>query len=204
MKKRVMISTVYSGNAIKYAITKLSPDVLILVVEKDLGKIKDDENIEKKKKAISEIKSFFKNTLEIQFLETKSLYDIYEITKEVIGKIDELNENDEIIMHISEGRKPLSFGLTFAAYLRKKRVKAIYYIIAEKNELLKFPMFTFPIGETQRELLKIIFKEPENIESLIKRTEKSRSVVYQYIKELEENGFIERFNGDIKITELGR
>src|SRR3989338_10853297 len=100
MKKRVMISTVYSGNAIKYAITKLSPDVLILVVEKDLGKIKDDENIEKKKKAISEIKSFFKNTLEIQFLETKSLYDIYDITKEVIGKVNIGNFNNSFFSAI--------------------------------------------------------------------------------------------------------
>ena len=199
-----MISTVYSGNAVKYAITKLAPDVLVLVVEKDLDKIKDDENVDKKKKAISEIKSFFKGTLEIELLEIKSLYDIYEITKDVVDKIDKTDKDNEIIMHISEGRKPLSFALNFAAYLRNERVKEIYYITAEKNEILKFPIFSFPINEIQKNLLKLINKGHKNTEELLKKSEKSRSVVYQYIKDLESNGFLERENGSVKITELGR
>ncbi len=199
-----MVSTVYSGSAVKYAITKLSPDIVIFVVEKELNKIKDDENIEKKKKSIEELKNFYKDTLQIEFLETKSLYDIYEITRDVIRKIDELPKEYEIITHISEGRKPLSFGLTFASYIRKDRVSGIYYVISETNEILKFPMFTFPINEIQKELLGLIDKGAGETEVLIKKSDKSRSVVYQYIKELEENGFIDRENGNIKLTELGR
>ena len=107
-------------------------------------------------------------------------------------------------MHISEGRKPLSFGLTFAAYLRKKRIKGVYYIIEERNEILKFPLFNFPVNEIQKELLQLVSKDNEDVESLIKNSKKSRSVVYQYIKDLEENGFIDRVNGTIRITELGK
>ena len=198
-----MISTIYSGNAVKYAITKLSPDIVILVIEKNLDEIRDDENVEKKRRAIKGLKTFFDETLEIQYLEVKSLY-IYEITKDIVNKIDSIKEDIEIVMHISEGRKPLSFGLTFAAYLRKKRIKGVYYIIEERNEILKFPLFNFPVNEIQKELLQLVSKDNEDVESLIKNSKKSRSVVYQYIKDLEENGFIDRVNGTIRITELGK
>lgn len=203
MKKRVMVSTVYSGNAVKYAITKLSPDTVIFVVENNFKEL-EDEDAKIKKKAIEDIKKFFGEIIKTEILQTKSLYDIYEITKDIVKKIDSISEEYDIIMHISEGRKPLSFGLTFAAYLRKNRVGGVYYVVSGSNEIIKFPSFSFPVNEMEKKLLEEINSGKVDIESLINELDRSRSVVYQYVKNLEENGYLIKEENKLKLTELGK
>ena len=203
MKKRVMITSIFSARAIKLAITKLSPDKVVCVVEKGYEKLSGEDS-EKKRKAIEELKSGFGDILTIEILETESLYNLYEITKDVITKIDDLSKDYDIYIHISEGRKPLAFGLSFASYMRRKDIKGIYYVKTEDNEMMKLPLFNFPINISQKEILKNIEGGSDDTDSLISKTGKSRSVVYQYVKELLDEGYL--INGDekLKLTDLGR
>ena len=134
MKKRVMITSVYSGSAIKETIVKLSPTDIILVLEEDPPIIK--------KETIKVLKKFFSKNINFKELRIKSLYDIASITKQIISEIDNNEEND-IFVHISEGRKTLSFAMSFAAYIRKHKVEGLYYVIEENNQLIKMPLLSF-------------------------------------------------------------
>lgn len=212
MKKKVMISSFFSANTIKPLIIRFSITELFLVVEKNLSKIKTYDT-EKKIDALNKIKEEFKGIININILEVESLYRLYEISKSVVNKIDSL-EGSEIYLNISEGRKPLSFGMYFAGNLRKNKIKGIYYLKKEDNELLKMPFPNFNINKFQKQILKFIEKKEKNFKEIRDKFEKkeggrdknkkTKSVVYKSINDLENNGYIKIEERNISITDLGR
>lgn len=194
--KRVIISTVYEGRAVKVAITKLSPDKLILLADEPADKTR--------KETIESLKKNFGDVLEIETLTTK-VYEMPEIIKDVIKKIEEETKlGNEIIIHMSEGRKLTGLALLFAAYLRKNKVKGAYYITEEENRLVSLPLINFSLGSTKQSIIHEIGKGAEEVETLIKKLDVRQSVIYQHIQELKKEGYLK--NGGTKkleLTELG-
>lgn len=202
MKKRVLIASIFSGDTLNSMIVKLSPTDIILVIEKDLDDMKD-ENAKIKKKAIETLKQNFEKIVNIDFIKVESIYDIYEIAKEVTKKIDSIKDS-EIMLNISEGRKPISFGMSFAGYLRKKDITAIYYLIKETDILLKMPFLSFSVNNTQKQILRELFNKSLLISLLKEKIKKSKSVFYKYLKDLQTNGYVTTEENNIKITDLGK
>jgi CRISPR locus-related DNA-binding protein len=202
MKKRVLIASIFSGDTISSMVVKLSPTDLILVFEKNLDSMKD-KDAEIKKKAINDIKQKFEKIINIDFLKVESLYNVHEVAKQTVKKIDEL-QDAEIILNISEGRKPISFGMSFAGYLRKGKVSSIYYLIKETDQLLRMPFLNFNVNDTQKQMLKELEKNTLDIKSFREKIDKSKSIFYQYIKELQSNGYVFLEEDMMKITDLGK
>lgn len=201
MKKRVVISTFYEGYAVKSAITKLSPDKLILLIDDSQ---KGSQN-EKSRKALEELKKFCARVLEIQEAKIKA-YDIPKIIEKCSELIKEENkEGNEIIVHITEGRKITSLGLLFAAYLKKEKVAAAYYITQEENKLITLPLIPMQLGESKKLILQEINKGARGVNKLQSRL-KIKSVIYDHIRELRNEGYIEnnKNNKELKLTDLGR
>lgn len=197
--KRVVISTIYEGYAVKQAITKLSPDKLILLVDEP----NDERKKEKINYTIKEIKQFFKESLEIQTKKISS-YDIPKIMEEVIKIIDEeFKEGNKIFVHTSEGRKPTSFALLFASYRRKNKVEGAYYITEENHELIKLPPLSFEVNETKKSFLKEIVKGNGELKELQNKLKIRQSAAYQNIDELKKEGYLED-SKELKLTDLGR
>ena len=198
MRRRILFTTIYTSDAIKIAINKIANiDELIYLVE--------DSPPKEKSKAIKDLKTSFGDIIKITELKT-SLYDITKIVKDVTKKIDQLSKNNnEILIHISEGRKTLALGLLFSAYLRKEKIKAVYYVIKEKNELLSLPLLSISINESKKAILRQIMNRNEDKERIGKKLALGKSAVYQYINELKKEGYIQ--NGKdkkLELTELGR
>jgi len=198
MKKegvRVIISTVYSGRAIKVAINKLSPDKLILIVDESKDKTKEE--------TVKELNKVFKDIIEIEILKT-SLYDIPEIISKVTKKIDEeFKKDNEILLHITEGRKITSLALLFSGYMKKDKIKGAYYIIEETNQVLPLPLISFDLGESKKRLLKELSKGNGVVHDLEKKLKIKQSAIYQHVQELKQDGYIEN-NKELKLTSLGR
>jgi len=221
MKKRVLISSIYSANTIKILMLKFSITDLFLVVEKDLDKLKgktpqEEEELETKRDSIKKIKEDFNKIVNIKIIEVETLYNFYDIAKKITKKVDSL-ENCEIFFNISEGRKPLSFGMYFAGYLRKSKVEGIYYLMKENNEPLRMPFPHFHINKFQKEILRYLEKGERAIKDLRKKFDKekaekvekqkerrTRSVLYKAINDLEKDGYILIEEQNVKITDLGR
>lgn len=200
MKKRALITTVFSGEAIKLAVTKLSPDKIIFLPENPL-KEKTKEDL-KKEQTINELKKVFKDVLEIDIKKT-SPYELPEIIKDSINIIDNISEDFDIILHITEGRKITSLGLLFAGYLRKEKILGAYYIIEENNTLLSLPLINFSLNKKKKEILLEIKKGIEDKEEIGKKVGLCKSAVYQNIQELKKDNYITNETG-LKITDLGR
>jgi len=197
--KRVVISTIYEGYAIRHAIPKLSPDKLILLIDEPA----DEKKKEKMYDVIKSLKDFFKDAIEIETNKISS-YDLPKIMGEVINIIDkEAKEGNKIIIHITEGRKITSLSLLFAAYRRKEKIEASYYITEEEHRLINLPMLDFQFSGTKKILLNEISKNNIEPDELMKKLEIGKSALYQNIQELRKEGYLED-SKELKITELGR
>jgi len=197
--KRVVISTIYEGYAIRHAIPKLSPDKLILLIDKPADKKKNEEMYE----VIKSLKDFFKEAIEIETNKISS-YDLPKIMGEVINIIDKENKEDnKIIIHITEGRKITSLALLFAAYTRKEKIEASYYITEEEHKLINLPMLNFEFNGKKKILLNEIFKNNTEPYKLMEKLEIGKSALYQNIQELKKEGYLED-SKELKLTELGK
>mgnify|MGYP001586057852 CR=1 FL=1 len=198
MKKeceKVVISTVYSGRSIKIAINKLAPDKLILLI---------DEPIETtKKQTIEDLKKNFGDIIKIETLKTP-LYELPDIIEKVTKKIDEESSGgNEIIIHITEGRKTVSLGLLFAGYLRKEKIKGAYYVIEETNQIIPLPIINFSLGESKKNILKQVEKGNGIVHEIQNKLNIKQGAIYQHVQELKKEGYLEN-NKELKLTDLGR
>jgi len=197
--KRVVISTIYGGHAVKQAITKLSPDKLILLMDEPTDTKKKEDIIQ----VVKSIQEFFKDTLTI---ETRKIlnYDIPKIMKEVIEIIDKESEKgNEILIHTTEGRKTASLALLFASYRRRGKIEGAYYITEEEHELIRLPLLNFGINETKKMVLKEIEKGNGNLRELMEKLKIKQSATYQNVQELKHEGYVSNA-GQLKLTDLGR
>lgn len=197
--KRVIVSTFYQGPAVKRAITKLSPDKLILLVDDSLK----GSGTEKMKKALEELKKFYSEILEIKIEKIKA-YDLPQIIERASKLIKEEAELDsEIVVHITEGRKITSLGLLFAAYLNKSKVSSACYITEEKNKLISLPLLNFHVGGSKKEILKEVDKGNGVTKRIQDKLKIKQSAVYQHLQELRHEGYLEN-DKELKLSELGR
>lgn len=198
-RKRVVISTIYEGQAVRHAILKFAPDKLVLLVDEP----EDKKKREKMNEVIKTIKQLFKDSLIIEQIKISS-YNIPEIMGKVIKIIDEESKKEnEIIVHITEGRKIASLALLFATYARKGKIKDAYYITEENHLLIKLPLLNFEINKTKKAFLKEIEKGNGELKDLQNKLKIKQSASYQNIQELKEEGYLEK-NKELELTELGR
>ena len=188
---KVMISTVHIQKAVLAAIPKLSPEKIVFLIDSNSLKTSD----------ISEIKKLYGQIMPIEVIKTDS-YDIVKIASDVVKKIEEENsKGNEVVIHITEGRKTMAIASMYAAYARKKMIKGIYYITEEKNELISLPVLELQINSTKGTIMKQFAKGNSDIKDLAKITGKTEAMVYAHISDLKEEGYI---SPDNKLTDSGR
>ena len=165
MPLKTLISTIYEGEATNAAIIKFSPDKVILIgVDKS-----DPERKSNLKKSIDSLKSRYK-TLKFEVLDT-SVYEIPKIVNDVCKAIDkEHSAGNEVVLHISEGRKTQSLGALFAAYIKKDKVKGAYYLIQETNQALAMPLLDFKLSATKTQILREAASGNKKVSNIIKKT----------------------------------
>ncbi len=189
---RTLITTIFEGGAVLAAINKLSPDKLVIIVPDPIGK--------ERKKAIEQIKKNF-SYLKIETLKTE-LYDIPKIVADVCKIIEkEHKSGNEISIHMSESRKTQALGAYFAGLLCKNKIKGVFYIEEESGHVLPLPLLNFKLSKTKTMILKEINKGNKDIPSIIKKSGKEKSIIYQHIKALKADGYI---TDDLELTDSGR
>jgi len=121
---------------------------------------------------------------------------------ENIEKIKQLlRENDEVILNVTGGRKPLSLAATLAGFVTNP--KRIIYIQEENNQAIEIPKFTLYEKAISKEKCAILknLKNNMTIEDIIKslRNEngmsKNYAVIMKHLRDLSESGLVEISNG---------
>ena len=187
---KVLISTIWKGSAVIQAIKLFSPNKVFFIADEPVEDIRNN--------SINMIKEIFPN-LEYKTVSTK-IYDIVGIAKSVMDIIESETGN-EIIVHISEGRKTMSLGLLFGAYVKRELVSSAYYITEETNTPIQLPLVKLKLSKQKKGLLQKIDENITSISELAKKLKIKAPTVYVHMKELRDDGFLNKEN---KLTEIWR
>lgn len=185
---KLLISTLYRGDANPIALYKLGADKVIFLV--------DNPTCSARQKGLEKIKSQFKNLFKIDTVHT-SEFDVYKIVQDILSKVRK-EKYDELVFHATEARKTMFLGCLYAASLLRKRC---FYLRQDNNELYEIPLFKFKFNKTQIDLLKVLGEGLTNKSKIAKKIKKSRSIIYENLKSLKQDGFIDEND---KLTDVGR
>ena len=191
---KILITTIYETPSIILAINRFSIDRVFLLASK-----KTDE---KQQKAIAEIKKHYEKVIEIKEKKIE-LYDIVETAQTIGNLIDDLPGTDEIYLNITTGRRPQILGALFAAYKRPSRIKKIFYVTEDTNEIITIPILSFDITDAQQKILDNI-EQIDKISQMSNEIDISKAMVYRATKELKDKGLIEETDNGYKLTEAGK
>jgi len=195
---RVMISTIHKVDAVKSAIKKISPEKIIFLVDYKAKNLED-------KNAKDKIKNFIKTLEELGIMEVKvyevNSYDLTGIAQIVVNSIDvEHSKDNKIVLHITEGRKTLSYSVMYAAFTRKPKIEGIYYITEEEDNLLSLPILELKLINTKKIILKELKTGKEIVKDIAEKAGKTEAMIYAHINDLKKDGFLTKDN---KLTAMG-
>ena len=196
MGKKVLIATLYSAEPVILASTRLSPDRLILLIDKDPDKGQSD--------ALKLIQGSLGKVIDVKTVKT-SVYDIVDVAKKCVEIIDMQPSDDWIFVNITSGRKTKAIGLLFAAYARHDKVKKIAYNPEEdKTSVVYLPKLSFKLTESQKKILEQLEKGKfANISELAKKVDLSTAMLYRALDELKDMDLVSTEDG-IKLTDAGK
>jgi len=193
---KVLIATLYTFEPVIASATKISADMLILLIDK--------EPDQTQKKSIDIIKQSLGSVLEIKTVET-DVYDIVDVAKESVKIIDLLSDKDEIFVDITAGRKTKALGLLFGAYARCDRIKRIMYVKEENKQVVNLPKLCYSITDGQRKIIEFLVKNKvKSMSDFSEKIDVSTGMLYKNIKELKSMDVIEETSDGIKLTDFGR
>lgn len=185
---KLLISTLYRGDANPAALYKLGADKVIFLVDEPMSPVRE--------KALEKIKTQFKSLFEVGILKTTE-FDVYKIAKDIYDRVRR-EKYTELVFHASEARKTMFLGCLYAASLLKAKC---YYLREDNNELYEIPLFKFKFNNTQKDLLKVLDKGSMNKVNIAKKIGRSRSIVYDNLKVLKADGYV---GEEDKLTDVGR
>jgi len=198
MGKKVLIATLYSPEPVLLAATRLGPDRMILLIDKEPNKEQES--------AVKLIQDSLGKVIDIKIIKTE-VYDIVDVARKVVEIIDVQPSDDHIFINITSGRKTKAIGLLFAAYARHDKVSKIAYNPEEdKNRVIYLPRLSFKLTENQKKILEEIDKHPGiSMADISKKIDISTAMLYRAIGELEDMDFvlISKEEG-YKLTDAGR
>ncbi len=199
MVKKVLIATLYNPGPVILATTRLGPDRLIVLIDKEPNK--------EQQESFKLIENSLGTVIDLKAVKTE-VYDVVEVAKKCVEIIDMQPKDDIIYVNITSGRKPKALGLLFAAYARHDKVKKIAYNPEEdKNSIIYLPRLSFKLTESQKQILeKIESNKYESISDLAAKVEMSTAMLYRAIDELKDMDLIDedKDNKAFKITDAGK
>jgi CRISPR-associated protein Csa3 len=176
------------------AITKLSPEKLILLINEDVGKERLQSEVT--------LRDTVGKVIEIETLNT-SVYDVVKIARDTAEIIDNEKANEKkVIVNVSGGRKTQALGALFGCYARHEKVERIVYLTEEDNEVVEIPKLNYGISPTKKLILEEMAKGDSSVKNLSIKIGISRGMTYNHIRELREMGLIE--HNKLEITSAGQ
>lgn len=196
MGKKVLIATLYNPEPVILATTRLGPERLILLIDKEPSKEQED--------GLKLIQESLGKVIDVKPVKT-DVYNIVSIAAKCVEIIDLQPKDDSIYINITAGRKTKAIGLLFAAYARHERVKKIAYNPEEdKNAVIYLPRLSFKLTESEKKVLEAIGNDTfENPTELAKKVDLSTAMLYRSLDELKDKDLVTTEDG-IKLTDAGK
>lgn len=184
MKPNLLISTFYEEDPIVACIAKLQVDKMILLTDTPI--------IDKQKKALDKLLVLFAKNIQI-ITEEINLYDLISIAKKTMKLIEDNATEYNIVVNVSGGRKTQALGTIYGASLKHDKIDRIIYVMEENNEIVELPIFCIGLSNSKLKILNYLQKGM-SVQDISKKTNTTKSMVYNHIRNLKERGFIDDNN----------
>jgi len=196
VSKKVLIATLYNPDPVILATTRLGPDRLVLLIDKESNP--DQE------KSLKLINDSLGKVIDVKTIKT-DVYDIVSVASKCVEIIDMQPKDDIIYVNITSGRKTKAIGLLFAAYARHDRVKKIAYNPEEdKTAVVYLPRLSFKLSESEKKILEALDKgKYETPSDIAGKVEMSTAMLYRALDELRDMDLITTEDG-YKLTDAGK
>lgn len=194
--KKILISSIYDHNSIMLCATKFSIDEIYLIIDK----VPDD----KQKKAIEIVNESLGKIVKI-ILKKADVYDICGTAKIVVDLLDTIDEEKDVYINVTAGRKTQSMGLTFGSYARSEKINSIIYVTEENKEIIYLPKLNYDITVSQRALLELISIDGiKNINTLSEKLDFSKGITYRNFEILKNKGMLVKDENGLRLTDYGK
>lgn len=176
--------------------TKFSIDEIYLIIDK----VPDD----KQKKAIEIVNESLGKIVKI-ILKKADVYDICGTAKIVVDLLDTIDEEKDVYINVTAGRKTQSMGLTFGSYARSEKINSIIYVTEENKEIIYLPKLNYDITVSQRALLELISIDGiKNINTLSEKLDFSKGITYRNFEILKNKGMLVKDENGLRLTDYGK
>ena len=122
--------------------------------------------------------------------------------KELLKRSVELaEENNDMLRAIRRSMRLARFiSIMYWVFIIGSAVGA-YYLIQETNQALAMPLLDFKLSATKTQILREAASGNKKVSNIIKKTKKSKAMVYAHINQLKKEGYLTE---DMEITDAGR
>lgn len=183
MKENVLITTIFRGNATPIVLRKLEKQGI--AIDK-IYFLKSQSSGNETEEALNRINVMHEIESEVKEV---SQYDMRNIAEESSKLIQDHTESDTYI-HVSEGRKTMSFGAMFAAFTNFESVKKILYVTTETSELVQIPKIPLKLSRKKQLVLQLL-ADDASIDDIEEELSISESTAYNHVKELRDQGYVD-------------
>lgn len=194
MVETILIATFYSFQPFVAAAHSCSPSKMIIIIAEDSLKN------EKVSQDLNKVRDVYGKIAAVEMVKVKGS-DLLAIASKTVELI-EANKDNRIVVNVSGGWKLLAQGVLYGCYARKDFIDRIVCNNLENNSIVELPKLTFGLSSVKRELLEEIAKRGDkSISKIADKLDKTRGMIYQHLKELKENGYVDE---KFYITDAGR
>jgi len=187
----VLISTFYSFDPFVAAAHAYSPSKIYLVVAKDtLQKIDGD---------LSKVREFYGKVAAIDVIRVEDS-DLFAIAKDTVKLLE--SQKGRVIVNVSGGWKLLAQGVLYGCYARPSLVEKIICNNLADRSIVEIPKLSYGLTSAKKKLLEeIARRNGRTIAEIARRLEKTPGMLYQHLKELRDNGYVD---AEFEITLAGK
>ena len=186
METTVLISTFYSFEPLVASATAYSPSRIVLLVAEDSLTGRDGEKVQAN---ITRAKEVYGNVAPVEVIKVNGS-DLVSVAKKTVDLLE--NEQGKKIVNISGGWKLLAQGALYGCYARPELVEKIVCNKIEDNTLIELPKLSFNLSSAKKELLEeLVKRNGKSIANIAKKMSRTRGMLYQHLKELKENGYVD-------------
>ncbi len=194
MVETILIATFYSFQPFVAAAHSFSPSKMIVIIAEDSLKN------EKVSQDLGKVRDVYGKIATVEMVKVKGS-DLLAIASKTVELI-EANKDNRIVVNVSGGWKLLAQGVLYGCYARKDLIDRIVCNNLEDNSIVELPKLTFGLSSVKKELLEEISKRGDkSISKIADELDKTRGMIYQHLKELKENGYVD---DKFYITDAGR
>ncbi|MBD3280361.1 CRISPR locus-related DNA-binding protein [Candidatus Dojkabacteria bacterium] len=161
-----------------------------------------DSNIDKKDEkylaSLEKVEGTYGKLMPIE-IERMDCSNLLSMAKKAVGILEREKKS---IAYIGGGPRIMAVALLHACYARKDFVERIICLNVIDKLIVELPKLTYGLSSAKKELLQEISeRNGKTISDIAKNLNKSKGMIYQHLKELKEEGYV---NETFSITDAGR